>query len=215
MASKETLTQFGSTFQSKVLSSLLSDNQFIGQISDILEPSFFESEPNQFLAKNIMEYFVEYKNVPTLEVLKIKTDEIQNDVLKVAVVESLKEAWRYIEATDLQFVKEKVVDFCKNQVLKGTIIQSVELLEQKEYDSIKKIVDDALRAGQDRSLGHEYLEGLEERLNNSSRDTVKTGWDTIDEIMDGGLAGGELGVVVVLQVLVSLGHYKHWVLICT
>ena len=38
-----------------------------------------------------MEYFVEYKNVPTLEVLKIKTDEIQNDVLKVAVVESLKE----------------------------------------------------------------------------------------------------------------------------
>ena len=145
-----------------------------------------------------MEYFVEYKNVPTLEVLKIKTDEIQNDVLKVAVVESLKEAWRYIEATDLQFVKEKVVDFCKNQVLKA-IIQSVELLEQKEYDSIKKIVDDALRAGQDRSLGHEYLEGLEERLNNSSRDTVKTGWDTIDEIMDGGLAGGELGVVVVCR----------------
>ena len=51
MASKETLTQFGSTFQSKVLSSLLSDNQFIGQISDILEPSFFESEPNQFLTQ--------------------------------------------------------------------------------------------------------------------------------------------------------------------
>ena len=207
MASKETLTQFGPTFQSKVLSSLLSDNQFIGQISDILEPSFFESEPNQFLAKNIMEYFVEYKNVPTLEVLKIKTDEIQNDVLKVAVVESLKEAWRYIEATDLQFVKEKVVDFCKNQVLKGAIIQSVELLEQKEYDSIKKIVDDALRAGQDRSLGHEYLEGLEERLNNSSRDTVKTGWDTIDEIMDGGLAGGELGVVVA-----PAGIGKSWTL---
>ena len=37
-----------------------------------------------------MEYFIEYKNVPTLEVLKVKTDEIQNDVLKVAVVESLK-----------------------------------------------------------------------------------------------------------------------------
>ena len=36
MASKETLTQFGPTFQSKVLSSLLSDNQFIAQISDIL-----------------------------------------------------------------------------------------------------------------------------------------------------------------------------------
>ena len=47
MASKETLTQFGPTFQSKVLASLLGDNQFIGQISDILEPEFFESESNK------------------------------------------------------------------------------------------------------------------------------------------------------------------------
>ena len=138
MASKETLTQFGPTFQSKVLASLLGDNQFIGQISDILEPEFFESESNKFLVKNIMSYFIEYKNVPTLEVLKIKTDEIENDVLKVSVVESLKEAWRYIEATDLQWVKERAVDFCKNQTLKNAIIRSVELLEQKEYDSIKK-----------------------------------------------------------------------------
>ena len=207
MASKETLTQFGPTFQSKVLASLLGDNQFIGQISDILEPEFFESESNKFLVKNIMSYFIEYKNVPTLEVLKIKTDEIENDVLKVSVVESLKEAWRYIEATDLQWVKERVVDFCKNQTLKNAIIRSVELLEQKEYDSIKKIVDDALRAGSDRELGHEYLISLEERLNQSARDTVKTGWDTIDEVMDGGLAGGELGVVVA-----PAGIGKSWTL---
>jgi replicative DNA helicase len=207
MASKETLTQFGPTFQSKVLASLLGDNQFIGQISDILEPEFFESESNKFLVKNIMSYFIEYKNVPTLEVLKIKTDEIQNDVLKVSVVESLKEAWRYIEATDLQWVKERAVDFCKNQTLKNAIIRSVELLEQKEYDSIKKIVDDALRAGSDRELGHEYLIGLEERLNQSARDTVKTGWDTIDELMDGGLAAGELGVVVA-----PAGIGKSWTL---
>ena len=45
-------------------------------------------------------------------------------------------------------------------------------------------------------LGHEYLISLEERLTQSSRDTIKTGWDTIDEVMDGGLAGGELGVIV-------------------
>ena len=76
MANNENLTHFGPTFQSKVISSLLSDNQFIGQISDIIDSNYFESDSNKFLVKNIMEYFIEYKNVPTLEVLKIKTDEI-------------------------------------------------------------------------------------------------------------------------------------------
>ena len=207
MANKETLTHFGPTFQGKVVSSLLSDNSFIAQISDIMDPDYFESDSNKFLIKTIMDYFIEYKNVPTLEVLKIKTDEIQNDVLKVAVIESLKESWRNIEATDLQFVKERTIDFCKNQTLKNAIIQSVDLLESKNYDSIKKIIDDALRAGSDRNLGHEYLISLEERLNQSARDTIKTGWDTIDEVMDGGLAGGELGVVVA-----PAGIGKSWTL---
>ena len=207
MANKETLTHFGTTFQGKVVSSLLSDNSFIAQISDIMDPDYFESDSNKFLIKTIMDYFIEYKNVPTLEVLKIKTDEIQNDVLKVAVIESLKESWRNIEATDLQFVKERTIDFCKNQTLKNAIIQSVDLLESKNYDSIKKIIDDALRAGSDRNLGHEYLISLEERLNQSARDTIKTGWDTIDEVMDGGLGPGELGVFVA-----PAGIGKSWTL---
>ena len=48
------------------------------------------------------------------------------------------------------------------------------------------------------------------RLEESSRVTVKTPWDVINDITDGGLGPGELGVVVVTLVLVSLGHYKTW-----
>ena len=35
----ENFNQFGPTFQSKIISSLLSDNKFIQTINDILEPS--------------------------------------------------------------------------------------------------------------------------------------------------------------------------------
>ena len=53
-----------------------------------------------------------------------------------------------------------------------------------------------MKAGSSKDLGHDYIIGIEERLTQSSRVTVKTGWDPIDELMDGGLGGGELGVVV-------------------
>jgi hypothetical protein len=119
-----------------------------------------------------------------------------NDVMQVSVVDNLKESWRNRESTDLKFVQEQTIEFCRNQVIKQAIMDSVDLLEVGQYDQIKKIVDEAMKAGSDRDLGHEYIEGIEERLTKSARDTIATGWDPVDEVMDGGLGKGELGVVV-------------------
>jgi|TARA_B100001094_G_scaffold214477_1_gene208553 replicative DNA helicase len=207
MSEQSTLIQFGTTFQSKTLSSLLGDQKFLQTISDILEPEYFDSDANKWIAKTIREYFFEYKSKPTLEVMKVKISEIENDILKVSVVDNLKEAWRYIESTDLKFVQEQTLEFCRNQVMKTAIMNSVDLIEVGQYDQIKKLVDNAMKAGQDRDLGHDYIDGMEERLNESARKTVKTGWDPIDDVMDGGLGSGELGVVVA-----PAGIGKSWCL---
>ena len=196
MSDKSTLTQFGHVFQAKIISSLLSDKKFIQTISDILEPDYFDSDANKWLCKTIRDYFFEYKTTPTLEVMKVKIDEMENEILQVSVVDNLKESWRNVESTDLKFVQEQTLEFCRNQVMKNAIMDSVDLIEVGQYDQIKKLIDEAMKAGSDRDLGHDYIVGIEERLTKSTRDTVKTGWDPIDEVMDGGLGKGELGVVV-------------------
>ena len=196
MSEKSTLIQFGHKFQTKIISSLLGEKVFLQTICDILEPEYFDSDSNKWIAQTIRDYFFEYKTSPTLEVMKVRIDEIENDILKVAVVDGLKESWRLIQSTDLKFVQEQTLEFCRNQVIKAAIMDSVDLLEVGQYDEIKKMVDEAMKAGSERDLGHDYIVGIEERLTKSTRDTVKTGWDPIDEVMDGGLGGGELGVVV-------------------
>ena len=205
--SESTFTQFGSGFQSKVISSILSDQKFISTISDILEPQYFDSEANKWLVENIKKYFFEYKTVPTLEVLKIKIDSISNDILQISVIENLKESWRNRESTDLKFVQEQTIEFCKNQVIKNAIMESVDLLEHGKYEEIKSIVDEAMKAGAERDLGHDYVDGLEERLTKSTRDTIETPWEVINEVMDGGLGKGELGVIVA-----PAGIGKSWTL---
>ena len=203
----ETLTQFGTSFQSKIIASLISDVKFIQTISDILEPDMFDSDSNKWLVKSIREYFYEYKKQPTLEVIKYKIDEIDNDVLKSGVVEKLRDVWKNIEATDLEFVQSETLDFCKNQTLKSAILESVDMLENKNYDGIKSIIDNAMKAGTSRDLGHDYIPSLESRLAESARITVKTPWDVINDITDGGLGAGELGVVVA-----PAGIGKSWTL---
>ena len=202
------LSEYGYSFQIKILTCLFTDKAFLQQIIDILESKFFENDANRFIVDIVKEYFNEYKAPPTKEVLKVKVTEIDNDVLKKTVVEHLKDVYRYIGAEDLDFVKQQTLDFCKNQNLKGAIIQSVELLKDGEYDAIKNLIDTAMKAGSERNIGHEYMDNIDERYEESVRNTITTGWEVIDELADGGLGKGELGVMVA-----PAGIGKSWALV--
>ena len=196
MSENNTFIKFGQKFQTKIVSSLLGDKVFLQTISDILEPEYFDSDSNKWISQTIRDYFFEYKTAPTLEVMKVKIDEIENEILQVAVVNDLKESWRLIKSSDLKFVQEQTLEFCRNQVIKAAITDSVDLLEVGQYDEIKKLIDEAMKAGSERDLGHDYIISLEDRLTESVRETQPTPWDAVTGVMDGGLAGGELGVLV-------------------
>ena len=92
--------------------------------------------------------------------MKVKIDDMENEVLQVSVVDNLKESWRNVKSTDLKFVQEQTLEFCKNQVMKQAIMSSVDLIEVGQYDQIKKLVDNAMKAGSDRDLGHDYIVSL-------------------------------------------------------
>jgi len=203
----ESLIKYGTSFQSKIITSLIVDTKFIKTIGDILEVSYFDSDSNKFLVKSIVDYFKKYKTPPTMEALKVVIDDVENDVLKTSIVDSLRNAWQHREDPDLEFVKEKSLEFCKNQVIKSAIMESVELLDSQKYDEIKSVIDNAMTAGVERDIGHEYITGFEERMTQQTRETLPTQWDSINDLMDGGLAGGELGVVVA-----PAGIGKSWTL---
>jgi replicative DNA helicase len=206
--SKEKLSTYGYSFQCKLIASLFKDRVFLQQIIDILDPSYFESEANISIVQNIKDYFFEYKQSPTMEVMSVKIKEIDNDMLRTQVVEHLKDSYKQLDAPDLEFVKEQTIKFCKNQVLKSAIMESVNLLARGEYDQIKMTIDAAMKAGLEKAIGHEYIEHVDERYLESVRNTVATGWDVVDDIADGGLGKGELGVMVAPS-----GIGKSWALV--
>lgn len=192
----DTLQFYGTGFQNKVLAVLIKDRVFLQQVHDIIDPKYFSSESSQWIAKTILKYFEQYKSPPTLEALKIYVDQVDVDVLKTTIIENIKEVLRFAESEDFQFVKDKTLEFCKNQKIKGAILKSVELLKSGKYDEIKLSIDDAMKAGSDKNIGHEYIDDIALRFVENKRNTIPTPWDVINEIMDGGLGTGEMGVFV-------------------
>ena len=192
----DTLTKYGSVFQTKIITCLLTDQQFAVTIYDLVQPELLDTEAKQWLVRQIKAYYYEYKVTPTLAALKIKVNEVSTQLLRDSIIDELREVTKNIEAPDLEFVKNETLTFAKNQQLKAAIIKSVDLLQMGEYDEIKRIVDDAMRAGTHRDIGLEYIKEFDSILENINRETIATTWEPIDTIMDGGLAGGEMGVVV-------------------
>lgn len=196
MGIQDTFQLYGSGFQTKLLAVLIKDRVYLQQIHDILDSKYFSSEASQWIAEAIVKYFNEYKSTPTLEVMKVEVDGITQDVLKTAVVDTLKEVMKNVDSLDGDYIKDKSLDFCKNQKLKAAILDSVKLLQQGNYDAIKATVDEAMKAGTDRDIGHEYIQHIEERFEQNNRKVVPTPWDVINDITDGGLGAGEMGVFV-------------------
>lgn len=194
--SEDTLQRYGTSFQSKVISALITDTKLMDSLSDIIFPKFFDSDASRWIVETILDYHKEYRKAPSLDVFKVELNKVDDAGLKKKVVEQLKVSYTQNDTSDLEYIKGEFSDFCRNQNLKEVIIQSVDLLKAGQYDRIKDLVDKAMKVGVDADLGSDYVQTFEDRITDEKRDTVETGWDVLNEVMGGGLGPGELGVVV-------------------
>jgi replicative DNA helicase len=194
MTALNKLSQYGSSFQVKVLSSLLKHKEFLQNIHDVLDPDFFDNPAHKWLVEEILRYYHKYHTVSTLDSLHIEVKKIDNEVLKVSVIEQLKEAFKTVNE-DQDYIEQEFANFCKNQQLKKALLTSVDLLGSGMYDDIRTIIDSALKSGQDKNIGHEYEKDIESRYRHEERGAISTGWDKIDELLQGGLGSGDFGII--------------------
>lgn len=201
------LATYGTAFQVKVLSSLLTHKEFLQNINDVLSEEYFDNQAHKWVIGQILDYYEQYHTVPTMEVLKVEMKKITNEVLQLSVKEQLREAYQSSTA-DLEYVEKEFSSFCKNQQLKKALLNSVDLLNSGDFESIRGLIDNALKAGAEKNLGHEYNKDTEARYREESRKIVPTPWDKFNDLMQGGLGNGDFGLI-----FGNPGGGKSWTLV--
>ena len=188
------LNQYGPHFQIKVISALLTHKEYLTNIHDIISEEYWDNQAHQWIIKEIIKYYDKYHTTPSMDVLKVELQKVTNDVLKISIKEQLKAAYETSEE-DLEYVQEEFSTFCKNQQLKKALLNSVDLLNAGDFDGIKFLVESALKAGQDKNIGHEYNKDIEARFREDSRATISTPWERINDLLQGGLGNGDFGLI--------------------
>ena len=193
--------KYGKQFQEGIFQGLLTDHSWSAQMIEVMNPSFFDIKYLEFLCEKYFEYYKKYKCFPSLGLLVplVKEDlSASNDIiLRDQTVEFLHRVKMNPNMNDIQFIKDKSLDFCKRQAFRDALEKAVELISTDKFESVVGLMKEAVAVGMPSSVGHDFFEDLEARFVKSRRKCCPTGLKRLDQkdILQGGLGRGELGVV--------------------
>jgi replicative DNA helicase len=201
MGKNVTLGYLGYKFQSELINQILhpANKKFADRIIDIVHAKYFDNEYFRLIVAQIKDYYEKYEKIPAIDTLEtILKMEIKDKVTQDYVFEMLKEI-RDLAVEDWEFVQSKALNFCRQQELKKANEKINKIVDNGEFDNYEtcaEILREALSVGAEKDDGTSITENIEAVLEKDFRHPIPTGINGIDQLTDGGLSRGELGVVL-------------------
>jgi replicative DNA helicase len=189
----------GNTFQLQLINQIIVDKDFSSSIMDVIESIYFDNKYFKIILQMIKEYHKKYESTPNFDTLEqiIKSEVTQEMVAKIVLdtLTQIKEA--PFEGTT--FVQEKALKFCKQQELQKAMDKAQKIITQgdfESYDKVEGLVRDALQVGEIDKGQTDIFSDLDTVLDEDYRHPIPMGIAGIDKLLKGGLAKGEIGVIL-------------------
>jgi replicative DNA helicase len=189
----------GNTFQIQLLNQIIVDKEFAQSIVDVIEPTYFDNNYFKLIITMVREYYVKYQSTPSFETLEqiAKAETSVEMVLKI-LLDTLKKV-QEAPFEGAVFVQEKALKFCKQQELQKVMNKAQKIINEgdfESYDKVEGLVRQALQVGERETGVIEIFSGLDDVLNDDFRHPIPIGIPGIDRLLKGGLAKGEIGVIL-------------------
>jgi replicative DNA helicase len=201
MSKEFTLGYLGYKFETELINQILhpANKKFADRIIDIVHAKYFDNEYFRLIIATIKDYFERFEKIPAWDTLEtiLKVD-IKEKITQEYVFQITKEI-RSLDVQDWEYVQNEALNFCRQQELKKANDKISKIIDNGEfgrYEECAEIMKEALAVGSEKDDGTSITEGWDTVLEEDFRHPIPTGIGGIDELTDGGLSRGELGVVL-------------------
>jgi replicative DNA helicase len=189
----------GNTFQLQLLNQIILDKDFSSSIMDVIEPIYFDNKYFKIILQMIKEYHKKYESTPNFDTLEqIVKSEISQEMVAKIVLDTLTQV-KDAPFEGSTFVQEKALKFCKQQELQKAMDKAQKIITQGDfvsYDKVEGLVRDALQVGEIDKGQTDIFANLDTVLDEDYRHPIPMGIKGIDKLLKGGLAKGEIGVIL-------------------
>jgi len=201
---------FGKNFQLGLLKALATNVKFSAQFISDVKIEFFEEKIHRNLFNIIKDYVNKYERELNLTHLLEQIDELGErrgfDLELINLLAGEARKVFEVDASNEKYISDSLLDFCRLQSMKNAIKRSIHILvdpEDKDYKNFGKIskeIDQALLVGNGENMGYTFddLVNIQElyRSQYNPDQLVTTGIATMDLCLKGGMAPGEVHVIM-------------------
>ena len=176
------IKDYGEDIQELFLRFLVTDPDVFVRVNNIVQPYMFNRKYREAV-EFLKEHANKYNSIPTLEQLEAVNG------IELKPVEDVHES-------HMNWFMDEFETFCRHKALEKAILDSTDLLEQKDYGSVEAMIKEASSVGLVSDFGLDYYENPKERLQwiKDQAGAISTGWKKFDQKLYGGLNRGELTV---------------------
>ena len=199
MATGKNFEYLGQQFQLQLLNQIVVDKDFSHTIIDVIDNNYFENKYFKIIVQMIREYYQKFDHTPSFETLQqITKSELQQETASKIVLDTIKKI-KDVTIDGVDFVQEKALKFCKQQELQKVMGKAQKIIDGGEfenYDTLEELVRDALLVGNKDTSMMDVFSNLDQVLEEDYRHPIPMGIPGIDRLLKGGLAKGEIGVIL-------------------
>jgi replicative DNA helicase len=199
MATNKNFEYLGNNFQIQLLNQIILDKDFSHSIIDVIENNYFENKYFKIIIQMIKEYYTKYEHTPSFDTLEqVAKSELQQEIAIKVVLDTIKKI-KDSPIDGVDFVQEKALKFCKQQELQKVMKKAQKIIDGGEfenYDTLEELVREALLVGSKDTSTMDVFSNLDQVLDEDYRHPIPMGIPGIDRLLKGGLAKGEIGVIL-------------------
>jgi len=199
MSSDKNFGYLGNNFQIQLINNIVMYKDFATSIVDVIESKYFDNQYFKIIMQIIKEYYATYEHSPSYNTMEqLVKSEITSPMaqkMTLDMVEQIKNA--PIEGDT--FVQQKALKFCKQQELKKVMGKAQKIIDKgdfESYDHLEEMVREALQVGEVDTGTADVFNNLDEVLEDDFRHPIPMGIPGIDNLLKGGIAKGEIGVIL-------------------
>jgi len=199
MATNKNFEYLGNNFQIQLLNQIILDKEFSHSIIDVIENNYFENKYFKIIIQMVKEYYTKYEHTPSFDTLEqVAKSELQQETAVKVVLDTIKKI-KDAPIDGVDFVQEKALKFCKQQELQKVMKRAQKIIDGGEfenYDTLEEMVREALLVGSKDTTTMDVFSNLDQVLDEDYRHPIPMGIPGIDRLLKGGLAKGEIGVIL-------------------